>query len=173
MTRQQVEQILKLISVSLGDPDLAFDSPRAMHPFVSMSMFHSIKFKRWKLKYLHGGRVFIFHGKQKIPHTLIFLYTHNRADTYFGINYWKRSLGYRSYFYRPLNKVSQLLNIPTEYLINSRCHERYICTDSSEEVKNGFFEMLAKDFTESLGLNNDCDIERFRQTLNLIGIQNL
>lgn len=170
MNIQQTKNLLFLIQTAIGAPDPGNTN---MYLYVNSSsiLVKSIKFKRWKLRYI-PGRCFIFNGKQKFQHSLVFPYYNNEC---IGVGYWRYGVGLTAFFNKPFQEIMEIYNYTSRsYLwINDYYHEHYICTDSSEERKSKFFENVSNDLMESLEINTDEDFEKFKSTINLIGIRNI
>ena len=169
ITNNQSKDILFKIMNSIGSPDL-FEHELYTWSWFARSM-NSSKFRRWRVRSIPGN-CFIFNGKERISHTLIFP---KYEDKYFGIIY-RRGIGsdYLYFFNSEVRTRDVLHANHKEWLIDSPWRNTVIMyPESPEELKNEFYSQVSMDLENSLEISNEEDIVVFNRTLDLIHIRNV
>ena len=136
----------------------------------------SVKYKRWKLRYIPGIS-FIFNGKQRIQHEIIFPRDGNNI---YGFFYRGNEYVTRKYFFKSPLEIAEVFKYVYWWDFSLMDNEENILKQkycvfpqSEEEKKIEFISYVAKDLGESLEIETDEDIKKFKQTIDIISVRNL
>lgn len=137
------------------------------------SKTRSIKYKRWKLRYIPGFS-FIFNGKHRKQHEIRIIRYNEKVlgIFYYGQDYTQRKI----YLTSPKEVVEAFQSISWYGLTeeNLLSNKYGVFLDSSdEEKKNNIISHIAKDLEESLEIVTDEDIDKFKKVIEIIAVGSL